>query len=127
MIYMNHSIIIEESLKEPEILRGYNILRTKFSARANWHLHIVETPEPIEEHIQKIQAAMTEKQPFYFHIYDEGKTLVVVFKQKIFYLDPNDKSSWQEAREYGGRRLNIPAEQLDFYPSRISEEDSWYI
>jgi len=123
---MYHSIIIEESLKNPEILEKYKILRTKFSAKANWHLHIAEIPEPLENAIKEIQAAMVEDKPYYFHIYDEGKTLIVVFKNEIFYLDPNDQATWQEAREYGASKLNIPPEQLDFYPSKISEENAWF-
>ena len=123
---MNRSIIIEESLKKPEVLNNYKILRTKFAPGESWHLHIVEIPTPLEEAIKEIQEAMVEDKPFYFHIYDEGKNLIVVFKDKIFNIDPNNKSTWQEARAFGARKLNIPAEQLDFYPSRISEEDDWY-
>ncbi|MFQ6049780.1 MAG: hypothetical protein ACE5J0_01945 [Candidatus Paceibacterales bacterium] len=123
---MYHSIIIEESLKNPKVLENYKILRTKFSPKQNWHLHIVEISEPIEKAIKEIQEAMVADKPYYFHIYDEGKTLIVIFKKKVFYLNPLDQSTWQEAREYGASKLNIPPEQLDFYPTKISEEDSWY-
>lgn len=119
---MYHSIIIEESLKNPEILKNYKIFRTMFSVKANWHLHIVGISESA---IKEIQEAMVSDKPYYFHIYDEGKTLIVVFKDKVFYLNPGDESTWQEAREYGGKKLKIPPEQLDFYPTRFSEEDSW--
>ena len=123
---MCHSIIIEESLEKPEILKNYKILRTKFSLEINWHLHIVEIPEPIEKAIEEIQEAMVADKPYYFHIYDEGKTLIVIFKDRVFNLNPKDKSTWKEARAYGAQKLNIPEEQLDFYPSKISEEDDWY-
>lgn len=123
---MYRSIIIEESLKNSKVLENYKILRTKFSAEASWHLHVVEISEPLEEAIKEIQKAMVDNKPYYFHIYDEGKTLIIVFKDKVFYLNPIDKSTWQEAREYGVVKLNIPAEELDFYPSKISEEDDWY-
>ena len=123
---MYHSIIIEESLKHPKVLENYKILRTRFSPGKNWHLHIVEIPEPLEKSIKEIQEAMMKDKPYYFHIYDEGKTLIVIFKDKIFHLNPNDQLTWREAREYGASRLNIPPEQLDFYPSKISEEDDWY-
>lgn len=123
---MFHSIVIEESLENPEILKDYKILRTKFSKSQNWHLHIIEIPESVGEVSKKIQEAMVTDKPYYFHIYDEGNTLIVIFKKKIFNLDPNNKSTWKEAREYGASRLNIPPEQLDFYPTKISEEDDWY-
>ncbi len=123
---MYHSIIIEESLENPKILENYKILRTKFLERQNWHLHIVEVPETIEDSIKEIQNAMIGDRPYYFHIYDEGKTLIIIFKDKIFQINPSDKSTWKEAREYGASRLNIPPEQLDFYPAKISEENDWY-
>ena len=121
---MFHAIIIEESLVRPEVLKNYKILRTKDSKRENWHLHIVEIPEP-EKAIPEFQAAMVGDRPYYFHIFDEGKILIVVFKDKVFYLDPNDKITWKDARAFGAGKLNIPSEQLDFYPTRISEEDVW--
>jgi len=123
---MHRSIIIEESLKNPEVLKNCKILRTKFSVEENWHLHIVEIEESLGEFIKKIQEAMVSDKPYYFHIYDEGKTLIVVFKDIIFHLNPSNESTWKKAREYGGSKLNIPPEQLDFYPTKISEEDSWF-
>ena len=123
---MYHSIIIEESLENPEILKNYEILRTKFAPKENCHLHIVEIPEPLEKTIKEVQEAMVADKPYYFHIYDEGKTLIVIFKDKVFHLNPNDEPTWREAREYGAKKLNIPSEELDFYPRKISEEDNWY-
>jgi len=122
---MHHSIIIEESLKDPKVLENYKILRTKFSAKNNWHLHIIEIPD-LEKAVKEIQEAIVEDKPYYFHIYDEGKTLIVIFKDKIFNLNPRDLTTWKEARAFGAGKLNIPAEQLDFYPSEISLEDNWY-
>ena len=122
---MYHSIIIEESLENPKVLENYKILRTKFSGKNNWHLHVVEIPEP-EKAIKEIQKAMVDGTPFYFHIFDEGKTLFIVFKERFFNLNPSDKSTWQDARAFGAEELNIPTEQLNFYPTKIAEEDDWY-
>jgi len=122
---MYHSIIIEESLKNPDVLKKYKILRTKFSAEENWHLHIVEIPD-IKKAIAEVQEAMVNDAQYYFHIYNEGKALVIVFKNKIFRLDPNNDLTWQEAKEYGAKKLGIPIGELDFCPNKISEEDSWY-
>ncbi len=127
---MYHLIVIEESLEDPKILENYKILRTKFEPaegpdNIDWHLHIVEIPEP-EKTIKEFRAAIVSDKSYYFHIYDEGSTLIIAFKDKVFHLDPNDKLTWEDARIFGASKLNIPAEQLDFYPSRISEEDDWF-
>jgi len=123
---MYHSIIIEESLERPEVLENYKILRTKFSKKKNWRLHIIEIPEPIEKAVKEIQKSMVSDKPYYFHIYNKGETLIIVFKDKAFRLNPKDKTTWQEAREYGAAKLKIPSEELDFYPSKISEENDWF-
>ena len=122
---MFHSIIIEESLAKPRVLRNYKILKTKTWAEAGWHLHIVEIAEP-KKAIKEIQGAIVADKPFYFHIYNEGKTLIIVFKNKVFHLSPKDKKTWQEARAFGASKLNIRPEQLDFYPTKISQETRWY-
>lgn len=123
---MYHSIVIQESLVRPEVLEKYKIIKTKFSDTQNWHLHIIEIKEPLDEAIAEIQRAMLSNVPYYFHVYDEGEILVVVFNDKKFSLDPNNELTWNEARKYGGEKLHIPPEQLDFYPTRISDEDVWY-
>lgn len=38
---------------------------------------------------------------------------MVVFKDKTFEIDYDDKETWKEAVDYG-LSLGIPAEQLDF-------------
>jgi len=107
-------------------LKNYNILRTKFSLEAKWHLHIIEVLD-IEKTIAEVQEAMVDNEPYYFHIYDEGETLIIVFKNKVFKLDPNDEATWQEARSYGAEKLGIPEDELDFDSvDRISKEDNWF-
>lgn len=123
---MYHSIIIEESLENPKVLENYKILKTKFSSKKSWHLHIVEIPEPVESAIEEIQEAMVKDKPFYFHIYNKGKTLIIVFKDKVFNLDLADTSTWKDALEYGVFKLSIPIDELDFYPTKISEEEEWF-
>ncbi|MEK9156031.1 MAG: hypothetical protein AAB360_01875 [Patescibacteria group bacterium] len=119
---MYHAVIIEESLADKTVLENYNILNTKIDD--DWHLHIIKIPEP-EAAIKKIQPAMVSNEPYYWHIFDEGKTLIVVFRDRVFRLDPNDQTAWREAAEYGAAKMNISAEQLDFYPSYISDEAEW--
>ncbi|HOX40676.1 MAG TPA: hypothetical protein PK263_00610 [bacterium] len=119
---MYHAIVIEESLKNKSVLEQYKILKTKIDG--DWHLNILEI-ENIDQAIANIQPAMVAEKPYYWHIYDDGTTLDVIFREKIFHLDPNDKSTWREAAEYGAAKMNIPAEQLDFYPARFLDEAEW--
>ena len=117
-----HAVIIEQSLRDKKVLDGFKILKTKKSG--NWDLHILEI-ENSDEAIKIIQPAMVKERPYYWHIYDEGKTLIVVFREKIFRLDPKDKKTWKEAQGYGSKLLKIPAEQLDFYPTTYVDEPEW--
>ena len=120
-----HAIIIEESLVDKSVLKKHKIIRTKFLPEpTNWRLHIVELYGSLNEAITEIQYSMVSDNPFYFHVYDDGKTLVVVFKNNYFSLDPNNKITWVDARVYGNR-LGIPDKQLDFFPTKISEEEIW--
>lgn len=116
------AIVIEESLKDKSVLDNYKIIRIKKSG--SWHLHVLEISNA-EEAIKDIQAAMVSDQPYYFHIYDEGKNLIIVFKEKYFLIDPNNQSTWGDVIKYG-LSLNIPKEQLDFYPQKIADEDNWF-
>jgi len=119
---MYHAVVIEESLGNKEVLKDFKILETKIGE--DWKLDILEIPD-VDDAIAKIQPAMVKDQPYYFHIFDEGKTLVIVFRQKVFRVDPNDISTWSEVAEYGSKELNIPIDQLDFYPTKISDEPEW--
>ncbi len=119
---MYHAIVIEELLKDKNVLKEFKILKTKISG--DWHLHILEISDP-KIAVSKIQKAMVSDKPYYFHIFNDGKNLIVVFRDKIFHLDPNNQKTWQEAMKYGSEKLNIPEEQLDFFPTRISEEAEW--
>lgn len=56
----------------------------------------------------------------------KGEILTVIFKDKIFHLYPTNPSTWKKARAYGAQKLNIPAEQFDFYPTKIAEGKDWY-
>lgn len=120
---MHHSIVIEESLKDKSVLDKYKILRTKVGSE--WHLHVIEVTD-VEEFIKSIQNAMVTDKPYYFHAFDDGNELIIVFREKVFKIDPNDKDTWLEAQKYGGDKLCIPAEQLDFAPSNFADEDTWY-
>ena len=103
--------IIEESLEDNIILNDFNIIGFKitddviFSER--WHLYTVQVSREEIEQVSKFI-----KSGWYAHFW-KNRNMIVVFKNKIFEFNYNDKASWQPAIEYG-LSLNIPKEQLDF-------------
>jgi len=90
----------------------------------DWILYGVEIlRERLDDSIAQIQAAMREDAPFYAHFYDD-EILVVIFKNKIFKVTSH-ASSWDEILRYG-KGVNIPAEQLDFWPNRFQDEPHYF-
>ncbi|MEK7479378.1 MAG: hypothetical protein AAB634_02485, partial [Patescibacteria group bacterium] len=73
--------------------------------------------------IKQVQTEMKDNAPYYAHFYNEGE-LIVIFKHTIFTITP-DRASWDPAIKYG-KALGIPEEQLDFYPSSLSEEKNYF-
>jgi len=49
---------------------------------------------------------------WYAHFW-KGNKIIVVFHDKQFELDKNDKSTWKEAIEHG-KKQGIPEKELDF-------------
>jgi len=104
-------IIVEESLEDNRILNNLEIINIKISKEDNledrWHLYTVEVSE---EDIEKL--SKTIKQKWYMHFWKD-KEVIVIFKNKKFKLNYEDKSTWGPAVNYG-LSLGIPKEQLDF-------------
>lgn len=90
----------------------------------DWVLYGIEiTPEHLDDSIVQIQSNMREDEPFYAHLYDD-EMLVVIFKNKVFKVTSH-ASSWDEIQRYGAM-LNIPQEQLDFWPNRFQDEPHYF-
>lgn len=66
---------------------------------------------------------MKGDEPWYAHLYNDKK-LIVVFKNKVFSVKPH-LSFWKPILEYG-KKLNIPEEQLDFWPNRFQDEKHYF-
>lgn len=116
------AVIIEQSLKNKNTLNNFKIINRKKSG--DWVLDILEITD-ISKTIEIIQPEMVEDKPYYWHIYDDNHMLVIIFREKVFHLDPTDHSTWKEAQKYGSKLLRIPEEQLDFYPTQFSDEPEW--
>jgi hypothetical protein len=105
---MLHGTIIENSLKDKSILKQVKIVKTWQDD--DWILHDVLIGE---ESAREFGRYLNDG-PWYVHFWKEGKDdILVVFKDKIFTIKHSDKSTWQEAIDYG-KSIGIPAEQLDF-------------
>jgi len=111
-----HGILVDVSQKDKSILNKLKILGQKKDG--GWILYKIECePEKIEDIIKQLQKNMVDG--FYFHFYRDNE-LIVIFKKRIFRITI-EKSSWNEVIKYG-KTLNIPKEQLDFFPCKIEDE-----
>lgn len=103
---MYTGIIIKESLNNPDILSKFTILKTELDD--NWNLLWVRIDEA---DLNLIQNNLIDKK-YYSHFVD-GNTGVVIFKDKIFKMNANDRNTWIDAINYG-KSIGVPDEQLDF-------------
>ena len=117
---MYHAIIVEQSLKNKDILNNLDIIGTKNDS--GWTMYKVAIKDDdVDNLVNTIQSNMEDNQGWYTHLYNEdGTSLVVIYKDKAFYMS-SDPKTWDEAVAYG-KDLNIPEEQLDFFPNKFSDE-----
>jgi uncharacterized protein (DUF1684 family) len=100
--------IIENSLKDPSVLQSLRIEKTWQDG--SWTLHSVL----VDEDAALKTGGYLAEGPWYIHFWKPGEdSILVVFKDKNFWIKYSDKSTWTEAVEHG-RSLQIPDEQLDF-------------
>ncbi|SRR3989344_1324901 len=106
---MNYSgVIIEESLENKRVLEDFKIVESEVSSDLEWRMHKVEvTKDQIEKLSQSLKAGS-----WYMHFWSSND-VIVAFKDKIFHILHDDKSTWKPAVDYG-LSLDIPPEQLDF-------------
>ena len=103
---MYTGVIVQNSLKNPSILDGFQILK-KWTDE-DWELYKVDATK---EQIQSLSGELSDGH-WYTHFWQDNE-LIVVFKDKIFEFDVNDKDGRLAAVEYG-MSIGIPEEQLDF-------------
>lgn len=100
--------IIENSLNDSSILQSLKIEKTWQDG--SWTLHNVLVDE---ETALKIGSHLADG-PWYIHFWKTGDdNVLVVFKDKNFWIKYSDNSTWSEAVAYG-KSIGIPEEQLDF-------------
>lgn len=105
--------IIKESLENENILNYFKIINITITddekPEDRWHLYTVESTKEL---LQKLSSVI-KPEKFYCHFWDKNKKIIVVFRDKIFNFNYDNKNSWQPAIEYG-ESIGIPKEQLDF-------------
>jgi hypothetical protein len=117
-----HGILVDAAFTDRRFPESFKL----FARRQNggWGLFGIEVPRlALDQAIQNIQASMREDEPFYSHLYDD-ETMIVLFKKQVFRVTPH-YSSWDVIKEYG-KSLNIPVEQLDFWPNRFQDEIHYF-
>lgn len=107
-------VVIRESLVDPSVLDMVAVLSIRTEANQDnpagtWHCYTVQVS--LEE-IEKLQSSLKRKGGWYMHFW-KNRDMIVVFRDKLFRIDYEDKSTWKDAVEYG-RSVGIPDEQLDF-------------
>lgn len=119
-----HGIVLDLEFINPKYPESFTIFAKRKSKTNPWTLYGIEIDNQVfEKCIKDIQNNLKNDQPYYAHFYND-ENLVVVFKEKIFYVKPNI-STWQSIIDYG-KTLGIPQEQLDFWPNRFQDEIHYF-
>lgn len=117
-----HGILVNMAFTDGSFPVQFELFAQK--AAGDWILYGVEiSRERLDQAITQIQTNMREDEPFYAHFYDD-ELLVVIFKNKVFRVTSH-ASSWDEILRFG-KELNIPMEQLDFWPNRFQDEPHYF-
>lgn len=117
-------VIIEESLKNKDILKDVEILETKVEKvnkrhrtpwLKQWTLHTVEVTEDQAENTAKKISRMLDSEHDWYADFKNDTHHYIIFHDKIFYIDRRSKGQYDEAKKYG-ISLGIPEYQVDFHP-----------
>jgi hypothetical protein len=122
-----HGILVNKSFLDPLFPNQFTVFAKKKSAltdETDWILYGIEVPkEDLEKTVEAIQKNMHSDQPWYAHLYNDEE-LIAIFKEKVFRVTPQS-STWEEIIAFG-KFLNIPGEQLIFWPNRFQDEIHYF-
>lgn len=125
---MNYrGVIIEESLSNKAILRECHIISTKISKVTKkdetpwlkqWTLHTVEIePEKVNLFARQLSQAIEQpgqkKGDAWYADFNDGKTVYVIFSNKIFTWKIGDQIAKKQASNYG-IKMGIPKHQVNW-------------
>ncbi|OGE76545.1 MAG: hypothetical protein A3K06_02115 [Candidatus Doudnabacteria bacterium RIFCSPHIGHO2_01_52_17] len=116
--------IIEESLRNKQILESVKILQTKVERVTEkhktpwikqWTLHTVEIPEELANQLAENLSSDLDEEHAWYADYKNGEHHYIVYRGKIFKVDLKNPVLYKEAKQYG-ISLGIPEYQVDFVP-----------
>jgi hypothetical protein len=117
-----HGILVDFSFEDTIYPEKFKLFAKRKSD--DWTLYgIIVEDSKIDAVIKDIQNNMKSKEPYYQHFYNDEQ-MIVVFKDRIFTVTPQI-STWKEIIEYG-KTLNIPQDQLTFWPNRFQDEIHYF-
>ena len=109
--------IIAESLSDPTVINKLCVYKAGITENnmpidneghvGRWHWYDVKCSR---EEINALQPHILEG--WYAHFW-KGNKILVVYNDKQFMLDRNDKSTWKDAIEHG-KKQGIPEKELGF-------------
>lgn len=107
-------IIIKESLTDANVLDTLQVVSNHTETDQDnpddtWHLYNVMVTK---DEISNLQTYLERIGGWYMHFW-KGEKVIVVFRDKLFEIDYDDKSTWKEAIDYG-LSVGVPKEQIDF-------------
>ena len=105
---MYKGVIIKQSLKNPSILDGFEVLDIDPARnQGDWDIFTVRLDRA---GLESVKENLVDN--YYAH-FAGGNSGIVVFKDRIFEMNRADRQTWIAAIDYG-REIGIPDEQLDF-------------
>jgi len=123
---MNYTgIIIEESLKDKNVLKEIHITTTEVEQVTEehktpwikqWTLHTFEVEESKAEDFAKILSKALETEHKWYADYKNAEFHYIVFANHVFKVNRKNHQQYEDAKKYG-LSLGIPEYQLDFTPS----------
>ena len=121
---MWHGILLDMEFSDPNFIDRFKLFAKRKSKTNPWTLFGVEVRNSeIENIFIEIQQNLKSDKPYYAHFYNDEE-IVVIFKEKIFRVSSH-ASTWTPIVEHG-KSLNIPDEQLDFWPNRFQDEIHYF-